>query len=178
LSYCNLLLSMTGKANRNMAYIVQTEMPTLRGFTYLVLGGRLSPRYLGIFIALGSVALVWWLVRRWGQVEKLEDRTFDLLFSLSVVVSILVTYDLLLLVLPVTIVLDRCAQAASRTGNRLWGLGKPLLVMPLVGLSLTQLGLITADATRFLGVSFCFLLLFALAISREIAVCQNAPSRE
>lgn len=182
LSYCNLLLSMTGKANQNMAYVVQTEMPALRGFLYLVLGSRLSPRSLGVLIALGSVALVWWLARRWGQSEDLEGSIFDLLFSLSTVVAIMVAYhlllhDLLLLALPAVIVLDRCAREAASTGNRFWGLGKPLLVMPLVGLFLTELGVAVSDAMRFLGVSFCFLLFFAFAISKEITASQRALSR-
>jgi hypothetical protein len=173
---------MTGKANQNMAYVVQTEMPALRGFVYLVLGSRLSPRSLGVLIALGSVALVWWLARHWGQPEDLEGSTFDLLFSLSTVVAIMVAYhlllhDLLLLALPAAIVLDRCAREAARTGNRFWGLGKPLLVMPLVGLFLTELGCTVSDAMRFLGVSFCFLLFFAFAISREITASQQAPTR-
>jgi hypothetical protein len=166
-----------------MAYIVQTGSPALRGFVYLLLGGRLSDRYLGLLIALGSTALVWWLARRWGQLENLEGGSFDLLFSLSTVVALLVgfhvgLYDLLLLVLPATIVLDRCAQAAAHTGNRFWGLSNPPLVMPLVGLFLTQLGFIAAGSMRFLGVLFCFLLLFALAISGEITVFQKVPSRE
>ena len=69
LAYCNWLLSIAGRANPNLAYIPQTDMPTLRGFAYLVLGRRLGAPSLSVLIASGSVALVWWLQSRWSKFE-------------------------------------------------------------------------------------------------------------
>jgi hypothetical protein len=174
LSYVDWLLSITGRANPNLAYIPQTDMPTLRGFVYLVLVRRLGTRSLSVLIGSGSIALLWWLQRQWSKFEDLGARSFDLLFSLSTVVAIMVAYhllihDQLLLVLPAAIVLDLSAREASRTGRDLWGLGKPRLVIPLVALFLAQITLVATDSGRFLGISFFFLLLFALGISGEIA---------
>ncbi len=179
LSYFNWLLSITGRANPNLAYIPQTDMPTLRGFVYLVFGRRLGAPSLTVLIGSGSLALVWWLQSQWSKFEDQGARSFDLLFSLSTVVSIMVAYhllihDQLLLILPAAVVLDLSARETARTGRDFWGLGKPRLVIPLVALSLAQIALVATDSGRFLGISFCFLLLFALGISGEIALQEQA----
>jgi hypothetical protein len=174
LTYCNWLLSITGRPTPNMAYMPQTDMPTLRGFAYLLLGHSLSTGYITVVIVSCSIALLWWLQSKWPMFEDPGTCSFDLLFSLSIVVSMLVAYhfhvhDQLLLVLPAAIVLDLSARETARTGKGFWGLGKPRLVIPLIALSVAQIALLATDFERFLGISFCFLLLFALGISGEIA---------
>jgi len=86
----------------------------------------------------------------------------------------LLIHDQLLLILPAAVVLDLSARETARTGRDFWGLGKPRLVIPLVALSLAQIALVATDSGRFLGISFCFLLLFALGISGEIALQEQA----
>jgi hypothetical protein len=83
--------------------------PNIRGFLYLLVRGKLPGAVYGAFIATFSAAAVWWSAKKW------RNEQFELSFAASVLATLLVsfhlfTYDLTLLLLPISIVCGALAQ--------------------------------------------------------------------
>jgi len=163
-SYAGLLLTVTQYGRH---YVPTIGMPNVRGFAETVLADRVGHRYLNVLVAVSSLTLVGWLIRKWRRPDwDPGKKNFDLLFSLSLVVSSLVAYhsfmhNLIVLALPVALLLHYCRGSGRSTFSR-W---QP--VLPLILLFLLTVFLNAAGGNRF---SFLFvpMLWFAFAISAEI----------
>jgi len=172
LRYLALLRMLTGGGRFHAETI---GMPNVRGFVYTLAAGRVEPRFLSVFVALSSLALLGWSVRRWGSVAAWNPRgkAFDLLFSLSVVAAIGATFysfmhDLVVLALPAALVLEYCA-AGHLSGVSRW---RP--VLPLILLFSMTASLNVEGGNRF-SYLLAPVLLFAFAISAELPRAQGVP---
>ena len=124
-------------------------MPNVRGFVDVLLRGRVAARYLTALVVAGSLALLAWPVikwrrRRWDPGEK----SFDLLFSLSMVVCVMISYhslihSLVVLTLPALLLLDQ-TSGAHELAQRRW-----LSKLPLILLFLMTVFLNAAGGNRF-----------------------------
>jgi hypothetical protein len=163
-TYVESLLTVTRQGQH---YVPTIGMPNVRGFIEAVFAGRVGHSYLGVLVAVGSVALIAWPIRKWAKLAwDPGQKTFDLVFSLSVVVSFLVSYhsfmhNLIFLALPILLLLDYCA-ASGRTA-----LSRRGLILPLILLFVMTLFLNVAGGNRF-AFLFVPLLWLAFAISEEI----------
>jgi hypothetical protein len=72
LGYVNLLLAIS-KNPRNLTYGSATDMPTINGFVYAMIGRRMSPSVLTLIVAGLSLAMLVWIARRW-QSETSPNR--------------------------------------------------------------------------------------------------------
>jgi hypothetical protein len=143
-------------------------MPNVRGFVYILMAGRAEPRYMAALVAAGSLVLLAWPIIEWRRRPwDPGNRTFDLLFALSVVVSVMISYHLLvngmlLLIVPALLLLNYTAGAYAR-GPRRWS-----SMLPLICLFLMTILLNLAAGNRL---SFLFLpiLWLAFVISGEIS---------
>jgi hypothetical protein len=167
--YVQLLSARTGGT-----YSPAAQMPTVRGFIDTVAAGRVNEHLATILVILSSLALLGWLLRKWGgRPWDPAASTFDLLFSLSLVVAFLISFHslvhtLVVLALPMLLLLDH--WAAHPTG----GLRRWLTVAPLILLFVTAVlvSLVTVNSFTYL---FPAVLLFAFAIAREISSLEHAP---
>jgi hypothetical protein len=161
--YGQLLIARMGGT-----YSPAAQMPTVRGFIDTVVAGRVNEGLSTILVIVSSLALLDWLLGKWGgRPWNPAARTFDLLFSLSLVVAFLLSFHslvhtLVVLALPMLLLLDH--WAASPTG----GFGRWLTVAPLILLFVTAvlISLLTVNSFTYL---FPSVLWFAYAISREIS---------
>ena len=163
-AYAELLLTVTQQGRH---YVPTIGMPNVRGFMETVFASSVGRSYVGVMVAVSSVALIAWPIRKWAKLAwDPGQKTFDLLFSLSLVVSFLVSYhsfmhNLIFLALPILLLLDYCAaigrSALSRRG----------LILPLILLFVMTLFLNVEGGNRF-AFLFVPLLWFAFAISEEI----------
>jgi hypothetical protein len=167
-SYVHMLLTRT-----RGTYVAAVQMPTLRGFIDTLLASRVSELARGILVGLSSLLLLVWLLWKWAnKTWEPEARSFDLMFSLSVVVAFMLSFHalihtMLVLGLPMLLVLDYWA-ADKRIDSRRW-----VTVAPLVLLFVTAVlvGAVTVNSFTYL---FPAILLFALAISAEISRLEQA----
>jgi hypothetical protein len=163
-AYAELLLTVTQQGQH---YVPTIGMPNVRGFLEAVFANRVGRPYLGVLVAVSSVALMAWTIRKWGKLAwDPGKKTFDLLFSLSLVVSFLVSYhsfmhNLILLALPTLLLLDYCAASGRSAPSRRG------LMLPLILLFVMTLFLNVEGGNRF-AFLFVPLLWFAFAISEEI----------
>jgi hypothetical protein len=173
-SYVELLLTVTQHGRH---YVPTIGMPNVRGFVETVFANRVSHQHLSFLVAVVSVGLLGWTIRQWGNVSwEPRKKTYDLVFSLSLLVSLLVAYhsfmhNLIVLVLPTALLLDYCA-ASGRGAFRRW---RPIL--PLIVLFLVTVFLNVEGGNMF---SFLFvpLLWFAFAISEEIPLSREWASAQ
>ena len=163
-AYLELLLTVT---ERGRHYVPTIGMPNVRGFVEAAFANRVGHWYVSVLVAVSSLTLLGWAIHRWGKLDwDPGKKTFDLLFSLSLVVSFLVAYhsfmhNLIVLALPTLLLLDYCA-ASGRDALSRW---RP--VLPLILLFLLTLFLNVEGGNRF-AFLFVPLLWFAFAISAEI----------
>lgn len=151
-------------------------MPTVRGFAEVCLGGKVRPPYLTALVVVCSLALLAWPVVKWHRRQwNPDDRAFNLLISLSVVVCLLISYhslfySLVVLCLPAVLLLDHTA------GIYQGGLGRWSFMLPLIVLFLLTAFLSFAGRNYF---SFLVLpiLWWAVDISREIPRAREQVSR-
>ena len=142
-------------------------MPNVRGFVDILLAGRVAQRYMIALVVAGSLALLAWpvIMWRWRNWDPGET-AFDLLFSLSMVVCVMINYhslihSLIVLVLPALLFLDYTA-AAHPKGFERW---RPMLPLNLLFLMTVFLNVEGENRFSFL---FVPILWFASVISGEI----------
>ena len=88
LSYVRLLLKV-GSETGNVSYGSATDMGTMQGLVYAILGHRVSHGLVSSIVAAISVSLVLFTAWRWRQVDSQRpDDSFDLLFSGALSVSL------------------------------------------------------------------------------------------
>jgi hypothetical protein len=164
-AYVELLLRVIQHGGH---YVPTIGMPNVRGFVEVVFANRVGHGYLNVLVAVSSLTLLGWTLRKWGKLAwDPGKKTFDLLFSQSLVVSFLVAYhsfmhNLIVLALPTLLLLDYCA-ASGRGGLRRW---RP--VLPLILLFLLTV-LLNVEGGNMFAFLFVPLLWFAFAISGEIS---------
>jgi hypothetical protein len=162
-TYAHLLLTLTGAT-----YTAAPQMPTVRGFLDTLLASRVPERPLSLLVALSSLALLAWLLQKWrNRSWNPAGRSFDLLFSLSLVVAFMLSFHslihtLMVLALPVLLLLDDWA-ASRKTGIRRWLTVAPLILLIVTAVLVNEM---TVNSFTYL---FPSILLFAFAISAEIS---------
>lgn len=142
-------------------------MPNLRGFFYATLAGRMSPFGLNLLLAVCSVALVVWGIRRWGAGYDSGGGEFQLLLALDLVITLLVSYfawphDLVLIGLPILLTFSYFETSGAVLSTRrviFIGLAALLFVVPLA--------LFIANQKHFWLLSWVLLALL-LTLSAEI----------
>jgi len=88
LSYVRLLLKV-GSETGNVSYGSATDMGTLQGLVYAILGHRVSHWLVSFIVAAISVSLVLFTAWRWRQEDRQgPDDSFDLMFSGALAVSL------------------------------------------------------------------------------------------
>ncbi|HEV2492762.1 MAG TPA: glycosyltransferase family 87 protein [Terriglobia bacterium] len=155
--------------------ILSSAMPNLRGFLDAVLVSRVSPTALSTLVGLGSVVLLVWGIQRWGAGYWSDDRAFDLLFALNLVVALMVSYyefihDLVLIGLPILLVFSYFETSPlTRSPRRLIFIGSALLLF-VVAVVLFNTG------SRQFHLLFWPELALAFTLSSEIAASQTAET--
>jgi len=103
----------------------------IRGLVYLTAGGRIPGAMSGGIVAAISAVLLWITAWRWN------DKEFELCFSAAVVATLLTgfhafVYDLILLLLPVTITIGELAKRKALLRNLPLNLALVVLFIPPV----------------------------------------------
>ena len=98
--YVQLILEVSRKP-ANISYGSAVDMPTLHGFTYVLLGNRMSPGALTLLVAVISVLMIVFTAWSWVRAERVAQtcvpasagaagcRTFDLMFSAALAVTLM-----------------------------------------------------------------------------------------
>jgi len=146
--------------------IVPADMPNLRGLLDTFLGARVSPIAMSALFLLLAVTCVLFASAKWKLASA--SGTFDLAFSLAMVISVLVSYhayahDLSLLYLPVLLLANYLQSHA-----RAWGWKDIALVGPPLLLFLSPLEM-ALQARGQLNLLALVLLLWAGGLVREMA---------
>ena len=86
--------------------------PNIRGFLYLLTTGKLPTPMYGTLIAIVSAMTLWWSAKNW------REEQFDLSFAAAVLATLLAsfhlyTYDLTVLLLPITITCGKLAERGA-----------------------------------------------------------------
>ena len=154
---------------------VPKDMPNVRGLLTALLPAQFPKAGLAAAILLVSVLLMGLVIREW-EVKPASDRTtFDLGFSLNVVVTVLVSYhchafDLCLLLLPIMLILSALSadlQISARARQWLaWTLGC-LLFSPLL--------ILICLVAQYPSLLAIFLLAFLAAIAAAMPGARDQP---
>ncbi len=120
-------------------YIYPTQMANVRGFAAMLFLGKLPESYINIGILVCSLALTIWAGTKWSQAGPEPDEQMDLVFSLNLVVTLLVSYhmylhDASLLILPILLVANRIFSGAgmeTRLSRTFGGVILPFFLTPL-----------------------------------------------
>jgi len=176
----NLVKGLSSHHVQHALGILSNTMPNIRGTVEMLGPSLLHHGYQKPVIVLLSGVAVLWAVMNWPLSRTLSERTFDLGFSLALVVSILVSYhlqlhDLTLLLIPFILALNHTLKGQNDTGRwrfALYGIVALFFLSPLY-LWLMQRGQVYL---------FCWpILFFLLVLSREIVSPGNVgedPGRE
>jgi Glycosyltransferase family 87 len=168
LDYANLLLAQNrGLASANTQAqwnIYPARMLSLRAALEALLLGKVREVYLDAGVLLGSIALLVWAGSQW--VENAEDAAFNFAFSLSVAVTLLVSYhlyvhDASLLALPVLLVGDSLMASGKSWVER--GLSLLILLFFLFPLYLALIKLQMLYLMSFAILGFALLVHFELS---------------
>ena len=119
--------------------ILPPAMANVRGVLAALLSGAIAEGYLNLLIGLISLSLLGWSVSQWRGSYDTRPRPFDLRFSFSLLITMLVSYhmyyhDLILAALPTLLVLHHVESAGGGLRVRRMGLLTALLlsfVIPL-----------------------------------------------
>jgi hypothetical protein len=162
-SYVSLLIdTIQHPANPVYSTIKPWNMPTIRGFVLSLARGVLPQRWTAALAVVLSVSLMLLILRWWrGRVRTDDREAFELMFSASVVVSVLSTpylyaHDLTPLLLPIVLVV------ASRRWRVKSGVGI-VLVSAIVVLYASPLYLSVLVRTQTLYLLAPVLAVFAVA---------------
>jgi len=167
--YAFLLSNMNADRTRETFHIYPGMMPNLRGLFHLLLSGTISPTALNISILIVSLALMIWATQNLKTLSDPDNDRFDLEFSLAVVVTLLVSYHLLLhdlsiLALPAFLVLNRLHAQDS-----VWSARRIFTMITLLLFFLTQSAMISLGLRQY-GVLCVLLILFAVTISTNVTM--------
>jgi hypothetical protein len=174
--YASLLLNMNGDRVRETFHIYPGMMLNVRGLFHLLLSGSISPIALNISILVVSLALMIWAVQNLKTLSDPDNDRFDLEFSLAVVVTLLVSYHLLLhdlsvLALPAFLVLSRLHAQDS-----VWSARRIFTMITLLLFFLTQSAMISLGLRQY-SVSCVLLVFFAAAINMDMRITPVTVSR-
>jgi hypothetical protein len=158
--YAAMPFQMTEKEGLRTFYIFPSTMPNLRGLLYIFFGEFVSPAALGVGTVVLSLGLVGWA----ASVQK-NAAAFDLDFGLSIAVTMLVSFhlllhDLSLLILPVFLALN-FLRAHSIT----WSRRGILVLAPVFALFVALFAMQMANAKEFAPVGL-MVLAFAWGLCR------------
>ena len=141
IQYPSMLLHMNEEANAPTFHLVPQTMPNLRGIIALLFSHILSPHMVIITCALLSVGLAIWACRR-----QMVGGSFDLSFSFALVITLLISFhllihDLSLVLLPIFLYLNylRTHKPQSCISYSLRLLPLPLLFLTLLIIQLAGL---------------------------------------
>jgi hypothetical protein len=167
---------MNGDRTRETFHIYPGMMPNVRGLFHLLLSGSISPIVLNISILVVSLALMIWAVQNLKTLSDPDNDRFDLEFSLAVVVTLLVSYHLLLhdlsvLALPAFLVLSRLHAQDS-----VWSARRIFTMITLLLFFLTQSAMISLGLRQY-SVSCVLLVFFAAAINMDMRITPVTVSR-
>jgi hypothetical protein len=129
-----------------------------------------SPLVILIVIIAASAGAILLLLRKWHCIHQDESQQLDLIFSLTLLVTLLVSYhgmlyDLTLLVLPVLVVLNRILLGPPSTRSARIGLLAPIAVFSFSPLYL----LFWCRHWEQSNLMALVVIAWAIALSREIS---------
>ena len=144
----------------------------LRGLVDWMLDGRLSDSAINGIIACISVLAIGFAVTQWRKAEESDAAGLEFAFSISLIVSILVSYhgfmyDLTLLLIPIVVVVSRCLGKDRHEVP--WN-----LIWPIAVLFFSPLYLIFSLGQIHHRLMAVVMVVWAWAISREIHTGQPA----
>jgi hypothetical protein len=150
---------MNGNEGLRTFHIFPSTMPNLRGLLYVLLGGFVSPVALNVGTGVFSLGLVVWAAFLWE-----DPAVADLDFALSILVTILVSFhllihDLSLLIIPVFLVLN-----FLRARNLTWSRSGILALAPVLTLLVAFLFALVTGAKHFAPLAL-IVLAFALGLA-------------
>jgi hypothetical protein len=110
------------------------DSPNLRGLIEQVCASWSSPHIVLAAVIALSAAAIFLVVRKWRSAQRNEPQQLDLLFSLTLTVTLLVSYhgmfyDFTLLLLPVLVVLNRILLGTWRTAGLRIGIVAPIAIL-------------------------------------------------
>jgi hypothetical protein len=110
------------------------DSPNLRGLIEQVCASWASPQIMLAAVIALSAAAIFLVVRKWRSAQRNEPQQLDLLFSLTLTVTLLVSYhgmfyDFTLLLLPVLVVLNRILLGTWRTAGLRIGIVVPIAIL-------------------------------------------------
>jgi hypothetical protein len=116
LRYVNLVFAI-GRNPQNLSYGSATDMPTIHGFVYAIIGRRISPFVLTLIVAVLSIAVLVWIARRWQS----ETSTNSGVYAAAIAGSLLsgshmFTHDFS----PLALALFIAAAGIHDAANRSW----------------------------------------------------------
>jgi Glycosyltransferase family 87 len=119
----NLVKGLSSHHVQSALGILSNTMPNIRGAVEMMAPSLLPHSFQKPLIVLLSGVAVLWVVKQWPLGHALSEKTFDLGFSLALVVSILVSYhlqlhDLSLLLIPFILVLRWLLKGEICIGRR------------------------------------------------------------
>ena len=91
LGYARLLLNI-GHNPANVSYGSATDMPTLQGFVYAILGQRISTASILVIVATLSLALIALVAWQWNRVD--QNGATEIMFAAGIVVSLITGFHM------------------------------------------------------------------------------------
>jgi len=166
-SYIHLLMSITAHPD-NSSFGAARGMATVQGFMHALLVGTLGHTAVSVIVTAVSIFLILWAAWNWKRAAMSIDlRTFDLMFSIAVIVSLITslhmfTPDLSPLIIAM-LVAARYFPARNHTLLRMvFGTTLVMFWMPPLFLLLL--------AHHWVYLWFPVLILFTIAISKLAAI--------
>ena len=173
LSYVSFLFGLTrvlaSQRIQSVVGILSNTMPNIHGIVEMVIPNLFHSVLQKIIVVLLSGLAVLWATVRWPLNRTLSETHFDLGYSLALVMSILVSYhlllhDLSLLLIPFVLVLDHMLKGEVCAGRQ------RLLMYGLITLFfLSPLYLLLIKLQR-MYLFFWPILIFGIMLSREIVL--------
>ena len=176
LSYAAFLFGLTRVLSsqhiQNVVGILSNTMPNIHGIVEMAVPNLLHSLIQKLAVALLSGMAILWAVVKWPLHRSLSEADFDLGFSLALVVSILVSYhlllhDLSLLLIPFVLVLNRMAKSEIFAGR--WRLP----VYALIALFYLSPIYLLLMRRGLMYLFFWPILLFLVMLSRELILHAN-----
>lgn len=152
------------------------DSPNLRGLIEQTFGSWASPHVILAAVTAVSAASIFLLVWKWRGARRDQLRQLDLLFSLTLAVTLLVSYhgmfyDFTLLLLPVLVVLNRFLAGTPSTGGLRIGLLAPIAVLFCTPLYLVFWSMRWEESSLMA----LMVIAFAIALSQEIPSDAGSP---
>jgi hypothetical protein len=176
----NLVKGLPSHHAQSALGLLSNTMPNIRGTVEILAPSFMPHTYQKPLIILLSSIAVLWVSKQWPLGRSLPEKTFDLGFSLALIVSILVSYylhlhDLSLLLIPFVLVMNQLLKDVTCTDRRrllMFGIIALFFLSPLY-LLLMQHGLVY--------LLFWPILAFFIMVSWELLFPSNGtedPGRE